>query len=121
MVIDLVLKPRISPGVGPRLAFKDNRSAVRHDQARPDQEGARLADSDLAIVDSDESRSLRGERSFEGRERQCVRGGRVPIARQTLISGLAKTLNNCYLLFNSGGCHGCADPHVDRDRGAHCA
>jgi hypothetical protein len=30
-------------------------------------------------------------------------------------------LNNCYLLFNSGGCHGCADPHVDRDRGAHCA
>ena len=65
--------------------------------------------------------SLLGERSFEDRERQCVRGGRAPIARQTLISGLAKTLNNCYILFNSGGCHGCADPHVDRDRGAHCA
>ena len=43
------------------------------------------------------------------------------LAGQPLVSGLAKALNNCYILFNAGGCYGCADPHVDRDRGAHCA
>jgi hypothetical protein len=52
MVIDLVLKPRISPGVAPRLAFKDSRSAVRQEQACPDKEGARLAVGDLTVVDS---------------------------------------------------------------------
>jgi len=41
--------------------LKDDRSAVRHNQACPDQEGARLAVGDLAVVDSDESRSLRTE------------------------------------------------------------
>ena len=116
-MIDLVLKPRISPRVGTRLSLKNDRSAVRHDQARPDQEDARLAITTAIASGRSAERtcSLLGERSFEGRERQCVRGGRVPIARQTLISSLAKTLNNCYVSFNNGGCHGYADPHVDRD------
>ena len=44
MMIDLVLKPGISRRIGTRLALKDDRSAVRHDQACPDQEHARLAE-----------------------------------------------------------------------------
>jgi hypothetical protein len=48
--------------------------------------------------------------------RERMRGGRAPIAGQPLVSGLAKVLNNSYILFNTGGCHGCADPHADRDR-----
>jgi len=56
----------------------------------------------------------------------CGDGHKTPLlirygAVQPLVSGLAKALNNCYILFNAGGCHGCADSHVDRDRGAHCA
>jgi hypothetical protein len=38
--IDLVVKPSIACGIGTRLALKDDRSAVRHDQACPDQEHA---------------------------------------------------------------------------------
>ena len=29
-----------------------------------------------------------------------MRGGRAPIAGQPIVSGLAKALNNCYILFN---------------------
>jgi hypothetical protein len=38
--IDLVVKPSIACGIRTRLALKDDRSAVRHDQACPDQEHA---------------------------------------------------------------------------------
>ena len=61
MMIDLGLKPRISPRVGSRLSLKNDRSAVRHDQARPDQEDARLAEGNLAVVDPDQARALRAE------------------------------------------------------------
>jgi hypothetical protein len=63
MMIDLVLKPSISPGVSTRLPLKDDRSAIRHNQARPDQEDARLAEGNLAVVDSDQPRSLGTKRS----------------------------------------------------------
>src|SRR5215211_4433036 len=38
--IDLIVEPSIACGIGTRLALKDDRSAVRHDQACPDQEHA---------------------------------------------------------------------------------
>src|SRR4029434_218362 len=59
MMIDLVLKPRIPPRVGSRLSLKNDRSAVRHDQARPDQKDARLAEGNLAVVDPYQARALR--------------------------------------------------------------
>jgi hypothetical protein len=63
MMIDLVLKPSISPGVSTRLPLKDDRSAIRHNQARPDQEDARLAEGNLAVVDPYQARALRTKRS----------------------------------------------------------
>src|SRR5208337_4401493 len=47
VVIDLVLEPGISLGVGARLPLQDDRLAVRHDEAVPDQERAGLAEGDL--------------------------------------------------------------------------
>jgi hypothetical protein len=40
VMINLVLKPGVACGIGTRLTLKDDRSAVRHDQACPDQEHA---------------------------------------------------------------------------------
>jgi hypothetical protein len=55
------LRSWVSCGVGAGLAFEDDGAAVRHDEPGPDQKHARLTERDLAVVDADQSRSLRYE------------------------------------------------------------
>src|SRR5438105_10398188 len=53
VVVDLVLKTGIALSIGTRLPLQDDRTAVWHDQSGPDQEDARLAERDLAVVHAD--------------------------------------------------------------------
>jgi hypothetical protein len=41
------------------LSLQNDRTTIRHDQATPNQQDARLAERDLAVVDADQARSLR--------------------------------------------------------------
>src|ERR1700677_2973343 len=50
VVIDLVFQAGIALRIGARLALEHDRPAIRHDQPVPDQQGARLAESDLRVV-----------------------------------------------------------------------
>ena len=61
MIVDLVLKTRITAGVCPLLSFQNDRSAVRHDQPGPHQQHPRLAECDLAVIDADQARTLRDQ------------------------------------------------------------
>ena len=60
MIIDLVLESGIAFGVSTLLTFEHNGTAVRKDEASPDEENARLPERDLTIVDADQLRSLAG-------------------------------------------------------------
>ena len=62
MIVDLVLEAGITCGVGARLTLQYDRRAVRHDQPGPDQQHARLAERDLAVIDADQARPLRDEK-----------------------------------------------------------
>ena len=55
MIVDLILKSRIAGSIGARLTLQYDRAAVQHDQARPDQQHARMTECDLAIVNADQS------------------------------------------------------------------
>src|SRR5260370_29126108 len=61
MIIDLVFEARISGAVSARLSFNKDRATVRHDKSCPNQEHARLTERDLAVIDADQTRSLRDE------------------------------------------------------------
>jgi hypothetical protein len=50
MVVDLVLEPGIPRGVGCWLALEHDRAAAGHDQARPGQQHAALAEGHLGVV-----------------------------------------------------------------------
>ena len=67
MIVDLILKSRITGGVGARLTFQHDRAAVRHDQAGPDKQDTRLTERDLAVIDADQSGPLRYEKETPGR------------------------------------------------------
>src|SRR5262245_66042392 len=54
MIIDLVLESGIAFGVSTRLTFEHNRTAVRKDEASPDEENARLSERDLTVVYADQ-------------------------------------------------------------------
>src|SRR5262249_60363682 len=67
MIIDLVLQSGIAFGVSTRLTFEHNRTAVRKDEASPDEENARLSERDLTVVDADQLRSLWDQEVAAGR------------------------------------------------------
>src|SRR5579884_1503649 len=66
MVVDLVLEAGIALRVGARLTLQNDRAAVRHDQAIPDEERTCLPESDLRIVLADEARAL-GDQKYLAR------------------------------------------------------
>ena len=74
MIVDLVLKPCIAGGIGARLTLQHDRAPVRHNQARPDQQHARLRERDLAIIDTDQPCPLRYEKETSGRAIEDVFG-----------------------------------------------
>ena len=49
-----------------RLALQHDRTTVRHDQARPDQQHTRLPERNLAVVNADESRPLGNKQEAAG-------------------------------------------------------
>src|SRR5262249_14351072 len=51
-------EPGIAFGGSTRLTFEHNGTAVRKDEASPDEENARLPERDLTVVDADQFRSL---------------------------------------------------------------
>jgi hypothetical protein len=57
----LIWRVGMTAGIGPLLSLQNDRTAIGHDQAGPDQEHARLPESDLAIIDSDQARTLRDQ------------------------------------------------------------
>src|SRR6266481_184953 len=61
MLIDLVFEAGEALSVSAGLTLQHDGAAVRHDQPRPDQEYAILAEGDLAVIDADELRALRDE------------------------------------------------------------
>src|SRR3546814_1765796 len=61
MMIDLVRQPRIAGCVGRRRIVQPDCTAVGHDDALPDDQGAVLPIADAAIVAADQPRSLRNE------------------------------------------------------------
>src|SRR5215471_395302 len=54
MLIDLIFKAGETLSVGAGLALQYDGAAVRHDQPRPDQKDAILAEGDLAVIGTDE-------------------------------------------------------------------
>ena len=61
MVVYFIFEAGISRRVCTRLPLEHDRTPVRHDEAGPNQQDARLAKRDLAVIDTDETRSLRPE------------------------------------------------------------
>jgi hypothetical protein len=66
MIVDLVLETGIAFGVSTGLPLQNDRAAVGEDEARPDQQRARLPEGDLTVVDADQFRSLRNEKIAPG-------------------------------------------------------
>src|SRR5579883_451216 len=64
MVVDLVLEAGIALRVGAGLTLQNDRAAVRHDQAIPDEERTCLPKGDLRIVLADEARALRDQKDL---------------------------------------------------------
>src|SRR5947199_7910509 len=58
MIVDLVLKTRITTSVCALLPLDDDRATVWHDQPGPHQQYPRLAERDLAVIDPDQASSL---------------------------------------------------------------
>ena len=67
MVVDLVLEAGIAFGIGARLTLQNDRAAVRHDQAIPDEQRACLPEGDLRVVLADEARALRDQKDLSRR------------------------------------------------------
>src|ERR1700739_1944451 len=61
MVIDPVLEPGITQRAGGEEVIEDDRTAVRHDEACPDQQQSLLPVCDVAIVFADQPRALRDQ------------------------------------------------------------
>jgi hypothetical protein len=81
MIVDLVFESGIAARVGARLAFKDNGSPIRHDQPRPDEQQARLAEGDGAVVLADQPRAPRDQQVLADRaviDRLRRLGGDLP-------------------------------------------
>jgi hypothetical protein len=66
MIVNLVLDTGVAARIRALLSFQDNRATVRHDQPRPNQQQSRLAERNLAIINSYQSRSLRNQTDTAG-------------------------------------------------------
>ena len=80
VVVDLVLQAGIPCRIGCRQVVDENRTAVRHDDPLPDQEGPSLAEGDDAVIGADQPRSLRDEelRPVRCHRRSPYLGGHQP-------------------------------------------
>jgi hypothetical protein len=74
VVIDVVLEAGKSLRIGAGLALQHDRAAIRHDQPRPDQEHAILAERNLAVVGADQLRSLRAKSCAQNTWKRLARG-----------------------------------------------
>ena len=61
MIVDLILETGVTTGVCALLPLQHDRATVRHDQPGPHQQHPRLTERDLAIINADQSRSLRNK------------------------------------------------------------
>src|SRR5262252_1520877 len=67
MLIDLIFKAGETLSVGAGLALQYDGAAARHDQPRPHQKDAILAEGDLAVIGADELRALRDQQELAAR------------------------------------------------------
>src|ERR1700733_3518927 len=67
VIVHFVLEPGVTFGVGARLPLQNDRLAVRHDEAVPDQERAGLAEGYLRVVLAAAPGALRDQQGFSGR------------------------------------------------------
>src|SRR6267154_3836024 len=61
MIVDLILKTGVASGVCALLPLEHDRATVRHDQPGPHQQYPRLAERDLAVIETNQSCSLRDQ------------------------------------------------------------
>jgi len=59
VIIDFNLHSSVTAGIRSQLSIQNDRAAIRHDQTGPDKEHAGLAESDVAVIDIDQPRTLR--------------------------------------------------------------
>ena len=74
MVVDFVFEAGISCCVCTRLPLENDRTAIRHDEAGPNQQHTRLTKCDLAIIDTYQPGPLRHEKETPGRAIEDVFG-----------------------------------------------
>jgi hypothetical protein len=67
MVIDLAFQAGKAFRVGTGLTFQNDGSAIRHDQAIPNQQRAGLAEGHLGVVLADKACALRDQQNTAGR------------------------------------------------------
>src|SRR5467141_1932751 len=58
MIVDLILKTGVAPGVCALLPLEHDRATVRQDQPGPHQQYPRLAERDLAVIGTDQASPL---------------------------------------------------------------
>src|SRR6266446_7341168 len=58
MIVDLILKTGVAPGVCALLPLEHDRATVRQDQPGPHQQYPRLAQRDLAVIDPNQASPL---------------------------------------------------------------
>src|SRR6266478_4724972 len=61
MIVDLILKTGVAPGVCALLPLEHDRATVRQDQPGPHQQYPRLAERDLAVIDPNQASPLGNE------------------------------------------------------------
>lgn len=67
MVIDAILKTRITAGIRARQALKNDRSTTGEDQPVPDQQNPALAEGHIVIILPDDAGALRDQKQRPGR------------------------------------------------------
>ena len=54
MIVDLILETGVAFGISTGLTLQNDGAAIGEDEARPDQQQARLPERDLTVVDADQ-------------------------------------------------------------------
>ena len=108
VIIDLILQAGIALGSAPGWRSSTIELAVRHDQAIPDQQRARLSEGDLGVVLPDQARALRDQQEFAGRAVIDILGNLCgdlagQIRSQTVISDAGITAPACSTYWLAGG------------------
>src|ERR1700687_2871372 len=58
MIVDLILKTGVAPGVCALLPLEHDRATIRHDQPVPHPQYPRLAERDLAVIEPNQASPL---------------------------------------------------------------